>query len=219
MALRPENVRAHTFIDAQNLYVAVKESFKYQLPNFDPIKLSRAITDMIPGRELVKVHLYTGMHSREENSFWHDYWRNKLRALEDNPLVSIFTKPLLYHDIKVRDESGREFSVRRAAEKGIDLRIGLDLVRLAVNGAYDVAIIFSQDSDLEEAVNEVHAIRQYFDRWIYLESAFPENIARGPRGIRNTQWRIITQEMYDACIDPRDYRPFPTSRPADSQEE
>ena len=218
MALRPQRVRVHTFIDAQNLYVAVKESFKYQLPNFDPVKLSEAVTNMMPNRELAKVHLYTGIHAREENQFWHDYWRNKLRALENDPLVNVFTKTLLYHDIKVKDESGREFSVRRAEEKGIDLRIGLDLVRLAVNGTYDVAIIFSQDSDLEEAVNEVHTIRQYFDRWIYLESAFPENPTKLPRGIRNTQWRMIVQDIYDACIDPQDYRPFPTSRPADFQD-
>ena len=215
MAVRPERIRVHTFIDVQNLYVAVKEGFRYQLPNFDPIKLSQAITDIMPNRELVKVHLYTGIHSREENAFWHDFWRNKLRALEENPLISIFTKQLLYRDIKVRDKSGKEFSVRRAAEKGIDLRIGLDLVRLAVNSAYDVAIIFSQDSDLEEAVNEVHAIRQYFDRWIFLECAFPENPDRPPRGIRNTQWRVITQEMYNKCVDPRDYRPFPTAKPTD----
>lgn len=215
MANRPEKARVCTFIDAQNLYVAAKDSFKYQLPNFDPIKLSQIVADQMPNRELQKVHLYTGMHSRDENPFWHDFWRNKLRSIENNPMVQIFTKQLRYRDIKVKDDAGREFSVRRAEEKGIDLRIGLDLVRLAVNGAYDVAIIFSQDSDLEEAVNEVHAIRQYFDRWIFMESAFPENPNRSSRGIHNTQWRIVTQEMYDKCIDPRDYRPLPTARPTD----
>ena len=213
MPQRPEKIRVHTFIDAQNLYVAAKESFRYQLPNFDPIKLSQLATEMLPNRQLEQVHIYTGVHTREENAFWHDFWRNKLRAFEDNPQVKVFTKPLQYRDITVRDETGREFTVRRAAEKGIDLRIGLDLVRLAVNDAYDVAIIFSQDNDLEEAVNEVHAIRQYFDRWIYLESAFPENRNRPPHGIRNTQWRIVTQEMYDRCVDQRDYRPYPTVKP------
>ncbi len=216
MPVKPQKIRVHTFIDAQNLYVAVKEGFRYQMPSFDPVRLSQAVTDMLPNRKLEKVHLYTGIHEREENAFWHDYWRNKLRALENNPMATVFTKPLRYRDISVRDESGREFNVRRAEEKGIDLRIGLDLVRLAVNGAYDVAIIFSQDSDLEEAVNEVHAIRQYFDRWIYMECAFPEHPEKPPRGIRNTQWRVISKEMYDACIDPRDYRPYPTSRPTNA---
>jgi len=215
MAQRPGRIRVHTFIDVQNLYVAVKEAFKYQLPNFDPVKLSQSVTSIMPNRELAMVHLYTGIHSREENPFWHDFWRNKLHSLEDDPLVTVFTKQLKYRDIKVRNEEGKEFTAKRAEEKGIDLRIGLDLVRLAVNGAYDVAIIFSQDSDLEEAVNEVHAIRQYFDRWIFLECAFPENPGRPPHGIRNTQWRVFTQENYDACIDPRDYRPFPTAKPAE----
>lgn len=216
MAIKPEIVRVHTFIDAQNLYSAVKDAFKYKLPNFDPVLLSKEVTAMIPGRVLKKVHFYTGIHEREENPFWHDYWNNKLRVLEKNELVHIFRKPLVYRDIRWTDAEGKEHVIRRAEEKGIDLRIGLDLVRLAVNGEYDVAIIFSQDNDLEEAVNEVHAIRQYFDRWIYLECAFPDNPERGNRGIRNTQWRIITEEMYMRCIDDRDYRPYPTIPPSDS---
>lgn len=216
MAVKPEIVRVHTFIDAQNLYSSAKDAFKYKLPNFDPVLLSKEVTAMMPGRVLKRVHLYTGIHEREENPFWHDYWNNKLRALEKNELVHIFKKPLVYRDIRWTDADGKEHVIRRAEEKGIDLRMGLDLVRLAVNGEYDVAIIFSQDNDLEEAVNEVHAIRQYFDRWIYLECAFPDNPERGNRGIRNTQWRIITEEMYMRCIDERDYRPYPTIPPSDS---
>lgn len=43
-------------------------------------------------------------------------------------------------------------------EKGIDLRIGLDVVRLARNGDLDVAVVFSQDPDLAEVAHEVRDI-------------------------------------------------------------
>jgi uncharacterized LabA/DUF88 family protein len=37
-----------------------------------------------------------------------------------------------------------------AEEKGIDVRIAIDVIRLAHRNAYDVALLFSQDQDLSE---------------------------------------------------------------------
>jgi len=38
-----------------------------------------------------------------------------------------------------------------AEEKGIDVRIAIDLIRLAHGAVYDVAILMSQDQDLAES--------------------------------------------------------------------
>ena len=43
-------------------------------------------------------------------------------------------------------------------EKGIDVRLALDVVPMARENLYDVALIFSQDQDLSEAADEVKAI-------------------------------------------------------------
>ena len=40
----PPAKRAVAFIDAQNRFHAAKEAFGYRRPNFDPLKLARAIT-------------------------------------------------------------------------------------------------------------------------------------------------------------------------------
>ena len=48
----------------------------------------------------------------------------------------------------------------------IDLRLGLDVVRLARNADLDVAILFSQDQDLAEVAREVRDISRSTDRWI-----------------------------------------------------
>ena len=58
-------------------------------------------------------------------------------------------------------------------EKGIDLRIGLDVVRMAHLGQVDVALIFSQDQDLAEVADEIREISHSENRWLKVASAFP----------------------------------------------
>ncbi|MGC2047028.1 MAG: hypothetical protein WA635_00235, partial [Gallionella sp.] len=73
---------------------------------------------------------------------------------------------------------------------------------------FDVAIIFSQDQDLTEAVNEVKDIAKEQGRAIQIFSAFPDSgISSSSRGIDKTNWFRFDKAFYDACIDPRDYRP------------
>ncbi len=54
---------------------------------------------------------------------------------------------------------GTTHDVPAQREKKTDLRIGLDMVRMARNDALDVAVIFSQDQDLAELAQEVHTNR------------------------------------------------------------
>jgi len=82
------------------------------------------------------------------------------------------------------------------------------VVRLAHRGAYDVALIFSQDQDLSEAADEVRTIAREQRRWIKLACAFPASPASSNRrGIDKTDWIALDRALYDACLDPRDYRP------------
>jgi hypothetical protein len=99
------------------------------------------------------------------------------------------------------------FSFLTGEEKGIDVRIALDILTGAINGSYDVAIVFSQDQDLSEAAAEIRKIAQQQARWIKIACAFPCSPAsRNQRGINGTDWLKIDRATYDACIDPRDYR-------------
>ena len=203
----PTTPRVHVFFDGQNLFHAAKECFGYKYPNYDPIKLAQAITNIIPERKLTQIHFYTGIHDIRHEPFWHAFWSNKL-TLVPTKGVRVVTRKLKYSDVPVQLDNGATKRVKVGREKGIDLRLGLDLVRLARKDEYDVAIIFSQDTDLEEAVDEVYDIKKEFKRWIWLECAFPiSSMANNPRGISKTQWRKIDKSLYDQCTDPRDYRP------------
>lgn len=200
---KPDVPRVHAFIDGQNLFYGVKRCFGYDVPNFHIKKLAEEVVAASGfDRELIQVHFYTGMHKRAINEFWHDFWTKKLTAMRGQG-VHVVTIPLRY--VRIDTPSG---VINKGIEKGIDLRIGLDLVRLARKDEYDVALIFSQDTDLNEAVEEIKELRRELKRWIVVESAFPSDPKTGPqRGIPGTQWRPLDKDLYDRCIDPSDYRP------------
>ena len=102
----------------------------------------------------------------------------------------------------------RTTTVLVGSEKGIDVRLALDVVASARDDTCDVAVIFSQDQDLAEVADEVRAISIQQNRWIKLACAFPASPAyTNARGISNTEWIRVDRAMYDSCLDPRDYRP------------
>jgi hypothetical protein len=84
----------------------------------------------------------------------------------------------------------------------------LDIVSLAYQQTYDVALVFSQDQDLSEVADELRAIALQQNRWIKMASAFPFSPASpNRRGINGTDWIKIDRATYDNCLDARDYRP------------
>ena len=89
-----------------------------------------------------------------------------------------------------------------------DVRIAIDVIRMAHHKDYDVALIFSQDQDLLEVAKEIRTISQEQDRWIKVACAFPLSpTTLNRRGIDRTDWIQIDRAIYDACLDKRDYRP------------
>jgi hypothetical protein len=127
--------------------------------------------------------------------------------------VYVFTRPLRYRNQQVRLPDGSAHTVLTASEKGIDVRIAIDVIRLAHERAYDVALLFCQDQDLSELAEEIRVIAREQARWIKIASAFPVSPAvPKARGIDKTDWVPIDRGLYDRCVDRRDYRP---KRPAD----
>jgi len=62
--------------------------------------------------------------------------------------VRVFSRSLRYRSHKISLPDGGSRTVLVGEEKGIDVRIALDVVRMAHRGEFDVALIFSQDQDL-----------------------------------------------------------------------
>jgi len=71
-------------------------------------------------------------------------------------------------------------------------------------------MIFSQDQDLSEVAREIRNIARSQGRWLKIASAFPVSpVIQNRKGINWTDWIQIDRATYDACLDPRDYRPKP----------
>lgn len=121
--------------------------------------------------------------------------------------VVVYSRPLRYRDKTVRIADGSTHVVRTGEEKGIDIRIALDIIRLAHRREYDVALVFSQDQDLSEVADEIRVIASEQKRWIKIACAYPYGPnSRNSRGINGTDWIRFDQDLYDGCLDPRDYR-------------
>ena len=194
------------FIDGQNLFMQAKRLFGYHTPNFDPRGLHREVC-AAGGFEPGEVRFYTGMPSAKRQPRWHAFWSNKTKAMERDG-ITVTTRPLRYRKRRVFDEDGDVEFLVQAEEKGIDIRIALDLVRMARRDQLTSAIIYSQDQDLNEVVAEIEAIGEFKGIEIKLASAFATSPASDfDRGIDRTQWLRFDKDMYDRCVDESDYFP------------
>ena len=190
-------------IDGQNLYHLARELWAprpqvggspYGYPSYDVEKLADALVKLDAQRILSEIRFYTGVPDPKENYFWHGFWNNKLRYLTSRGI----------HVYRGRINPGGQ-------EKGVDVSLAIDLIRLTYEHAYDVAIIISQDWDFGPAIALAKRIAKDQKRYLQFFSAFPydSNLSRTRRGIPGTTWIHIEKTLYDSCLDANDYRPMP----------
>lgn len=121
--------------------------------------------------------------------------------------VHVSSRPLRYRNKTARLPDGTTHTFLSGEEKGIDVRIALDVISMAHRREYDVAVILSQDQDLSEVAEEIRVIAREQGRWIKVACAFPVSpTSRNRRGINKTDWIPIERATYEACLDHRDYR-------------
>ena len=145
MVLEPHRKRAVAFVDGQNLFHMAKAAFGRRAPDYDPRALALSVCKRMDW-QLVGTYFYTGVPDVESSAYWHRFWMEKLARMRRSG-VTTFHRPLSYRVQWVRSEDGKWLPSRVGQEKGIDVRMALDTVRLAREGAYDVAVLFTQDQD------------------------------------------------------------------------
>lgn len=205
MPPEPPVKRAIAFFDGQNLFHAAREAFGYTFPSYDPVALAARICAN-GGWQATQVRFYTGVPDAGISPHWHGFWARKL-ALLGTRSVWTFARPLRYRNERVTLPDGTETTIPVGREKGIDVRLALDVVRLARARELDVAVVFSQDQDLSEVADEVRAISMAQNRWIKMACAFPTSpTALNRRGINGTEWIRVDRATYDSCLDTMDYR-------------
>jgi uncharacterized LabA/DUF88 family protein len=215
MPPEPLAKRTVVFVDGQNLVHAAREAFGYMYPNYDV----RALAERIcagRGWQLTEARFYTGIPDPQDDPRWHHFWSAKL-AVIGRQEVRVYSRSLRYRNQTVRLPDGKTHTFLAGEEKGIDVRIALDVIRMAHRTEYDVAVILSQDQDLLEVAEEIRVIAREQNRWIKIACAFPSSpTSRSRCGIDKTDWIRIDRATYDACLDRRDYRRgLPADVPSD----
>lgn len=197
------------FIDGQNLYLSARSAFGSSVvpyPNFDARRLAELIGQEIGAPGVERVSFYTGMPVDRYSPRWHEFWTNKLEAMEED-FVSVYTRPLRYqYETDPLQPTG--YKILSTREKGIDLRIALDVMIAARRKDCDNIVIVSRDQDFREVIEDIEIMAAFEKRDINLWSAYPDG-GNGPshlRGIDGMKPVVITPDMYHQCIDPMDYR-------------
>jgi len=197
--------RAVVFVDGQNLYRSAKEAFGYHYPNYDIAKLAKLICQK-QGWNLVGTCFYTGIPDQTDDSFWHDFWSRKMAVMGSRG-IHVYSRKLRYRNQTIKLPDGSTHTILVGQEKGIDIRLALDVVQAVLKNQCDVAVVLSQDQDLSEVADEIRNIAQETGRWIKIACAYPFSpTSKNPRGIHRTDWIKIDRTTYDQCIDPIDYR-------------
>ena len=181
-------MRTIVLVDGQNLFHLAKEAWgpsaPYDWPSYDVVKLAHVLVSLQPGRTVEEIRFYTGVPSRGASPHWHNFWNHKLRYLQRRGIQVYRGK------------------VNPRGEKGVDVRLALDLVRATYDERYDAAIIVSQDADFAPAVDLSKEIAKTQGRTLYFESAFPFSPGNiSPLGIPGMRPIRIDKALYDSCLD------------------
>lgn len=140
--------KAIVFIDGSNFYFRLKDLVsgldgRHSLLNFDYASFSKWL---VGTDELVEVRYYIGKLRRQKNSEKSEKMyadQQKLIGKLQQQNISITLGQLIQHPDKTFHE------------KGVDVRLAVEMIRLARENKYKKAYLLSSDTDLVAAVEEV----------------------------------------------------------------
>jgi uncharacterized LabA/DUF88 family protein len=146
--------RVAVFIDGSNLYHSLEENCKRFDLDFGAfsVKLSR-------GRRLFRTYYYNVLRDYDRNPQAYQDQQKFLSALYNTP----------YLEVRL---GGSKYRGDTAVEKGIDVMIATDLLRLAWDDHYDVAVLVTGDGDFAYAVQAVKDTGKHVEI-----AAFPANLS------------------------------------------
>lgn len=145
--------KAIVFIDGNNFYFRLKDlsaqiDGKYSLLEFDFFQFAKWL---VGNSKLVQIRYYIGALKRQKGNEKSEKMyadQQKLMAKLQQQNISVILGQLIQHPDKTFHE------------KGVDVRLAVEMIRLARENSYDIAYLISSDTDLVAAVEEVHSFNK-----------------------------------------------------------
>ena len=165
--------RVAIFIDGSNLYHSLEENCgRYDL-NFGAftVKLTRS-------RTLFRAYYYNVLRDQDRNAQAYQDQQKFLAALYNTPYLEV-----RLGTSKVRGEV--------TVEKGVDIMIATDMLRLAWEDFYDIAVLVSGDGDFAYAVQTVKDIGKYVEIVAFQPNLSPDLLQAAD------DWEFLSPEFFD----------------------
>jgi NYN domain len=153
--------RVVLFVDYQNVFNSARERFHRTGPRcltdgqIEPVRLGHLLASRRQRpSQLAEVRVYRGHPDSTRQPRTRAANDRQTASWMKDPLVSVFRRPLRYP---------RGWPAIPAQEKGVDVALAIDMVRLALRSDYDAAILFSTDTDLVPALEAVREIKAHVE--------------------------------------------------------
>ena len=199
--------RVVVFIDYQNVHGwARRQFFSYGCNpaegHIDPLRTAQHLCERRRRESSLKqVRVYRGRPNPGRQPGSAGANDRQAAAWARSPLVEVVRRNLYYP---------QDYPTSPAVEKGIDVAIAVDMVRLAVRQELDVAILFSSDNDLLPAIETLMN-----ERLCHVEVAAWERGHRLRLGDTQSPWcHNVNRATFETLRDSSDYsapprQPFP----------
>lgn len=157
MENKPQN-RVLIFIDGNNFYYKLRDitSEKKDIVKLLDFDYREFAKNLIKENELIEIRYYVGAIKRQNGS--NKEKSEKLYANQQKLIAKLQQQNIpvvLGNLIQHPDKSFHE--------KGVDVRIAVEMIRLARENKYDIAYLLSSDTDLVPAIEEVKS----FNKQVY----------------------------------------------------
>lgn len=137
--------RVCIFIDGSNLYFQLKESGVKTKIDYHQFSLALTGAD----RKLIRAYYYVCPPANPQQESYNDQ-QKFLLYLANTPYLQV-----QYGSLEIRGDT--------QVEKGIDVRIAIDMVSLAYTNAYETAVLVSNDADLVPAVMKIKDLGKHVE--------------------------------------------------------
>ena len=146
--------RVAVFIDGSNLYHSLDENCK----RYD-VDFAAFAAKLCGGRQMYRTYYYNILRDPDRNPQAYQDQQKFFSALYNTPFLEV-----RLGTSKMRGDV--------AVEKGVDIMIATDLLRLAWDNLYDVAVLVSGDGDFAYALQAVKDMGKHVE-----VAAFPANLS------------------------------------------
>ncbi|HEX73546.1 MAG TPA: NYN domain-containing protein [Dehalococcoidia bacterium] len=167
------SLRVAVFVDGSNLYFAIREGLHRQ----DIIDIERLAKKLTKERQLIRIYYYHVpiLEGDSPATRRHQAFLNRLGYVD---YLQLRLGRLVSRPVKTRCQScGKDITYTTHIQKGVDTRIVIDMVGLALLDAYDVAILISGDADLAEAVSFIKEhTRKYVENACVMWQGWAKNL-------------------------------------------